>query len=468
MLAAGLRGLGAMLLCLAVLLSGGWSLRPRPQEPPATSGHPATSGRLREIPPPKASQALRLRLAEHQPRLQILAPADDAVLPMAPWSLDLSLDDWPLADAGSLGLGAHLVVQLDDQAPLRLGPKDPKGPTSKDTRMSVAMAPLSPGSHRLTVYAARPWGEAVKDPGAAVQIRLHGLAANPLSQPLRGSPQLVSSTPSDLIHHEPVLIDWLLIDAPLQPLDGDGSNWRLRVTLNGDSFQVDRQQPLWLSGLRSGSNPLQLELLDGLGEPLNPPFNSLVQDLVMRPEDPRPWQTASISAEDLKRLLGERPSEPAGEITASPQPVEAAGQEPKPRTERDLQAEGMATDRSEAPSSLTTTSTEQPLEEEAAASETAPEPEAATEPDAVTEPEAGEDRSFTEPAPGMPEHVEPVDSPDQSGLIAPPGSTEPRTPPETLGSAPLKQPSEEPAAKTVMPPEASASPLDRLRARFGA
>jgi hypothetical protein len=119
----------------------------------------------------------------------------------------------------------------------------------------------------------------------------------------------------------------------------------------------------------------------------------------------------------------------------------------------------MATDRSEAATSLTTASTEQPLEEEAAASETTPEPEAATEP------EAGEERSFTEPAPAMPE---PVDSPDPSELLAPPGSAEPQTSPETLGSAPLKKPSEEPAAKTVMPPEASASPLDRLRARFGA
>lgn len=277
----------------------------------------------------------------------------------------------------------------------------------------------------------------------------------------------MSSTPSDLIHHEPVLIDWLLIDAPLQPLDGDGSNWRLRVTLNGDSFQVDRQEPIWLTGLNSGSNPLQLELLDGLGEPLNPPFNSQVQDLVMRPEAPRPWQTASISAEDLKRLLGERPSAPAGESTPSPQPVEAAEQESKPSTERDPQAEGMATDRDEAARSLTTASTEQPLEEEATASETAPEPEAATEP------EAGEDRSALEPVPAMPEPVESgesvegVDSPDPAALLAPPESTEPRTQPEALGSAPLREPSEEPVSKTVMLPEAAASSLDRLRARFG-
>ena len=34
------------------------------------------------------------------------------------------------------------------------------------------MPPLNPGSHRLTVYAARPWGEVVKSPGASRQIRL--------------------------------------------------------------------------------------------------------------------------------------------------------------------------------------------------------------------------------------------------------------------------------------------------------
>ncbi|EAQ76695.1 Proline-rich region [Synechococcus sp. WH 5701] len=447
MLAAGLRGLGAVLLCLVVLLSGGWSLRPRPQEPLVTNNSPATSGRLREVSPPKGSQALRLRLAEHQPRLRILAPADDTVLPLAPWSLELALEDWPLADAGSLGLGAHLVVQLDDQEPLRLGPDVAKAPLTKDSRLSLTMAPLSPGSHRLTVYAARPWGEAVKDPGAAVQIRLHGLAANPLSQPRRGTPQLVSSTPSDLIHHEPVLIDWLLIDAPLQRLDGEGSHWRLRVTLNGDSFQVDRQEPLWLSGLRSGSNPLQLELLDGLGEPLNPPFNSLVQNLEMRPEAPRPWQTASISAEDLERLLGERPSEPAAEITLVPEP----------RTEPDLQGEGMATESAEAARPLGAVSAQLPLEE------------------AATVPEAAEDNSSQEPEPVTLESVEsmaPVDAPDSPEPLAAPESTEPPASAETpLGSTPQGEPSEEPSeelvAEPVVVPEAEASALERLRARFG-
>ncbi|CAK6690741.1 hypothetical protein VB734_02940 [Synechococcus sp. BA-124 BA4] len=440
MLAAGLRGLGAVLLCLVVLLSGGWSLRPRPQEPQITSTGPASSGRLREVPPPKGSQALRLRLAEHQPRLRILAPADDSVLPLAPWSLELAVDDWPLADAGSLGLGAHLVVQLDDREPLRLGPEVATTPLTKDNRLSLAMDPLRPGSHRLTVYAARPWGEAVKDPGAFVQIRLHGLAANPLSQPRRGSPQLVSSTPTDLIHHEPVLIDWLLIDAPLQRLDGDGSHWRLRVTLNGDSFQVDRQEPLWLSGLRSGSNPLQLELLDGLGEPLNPPFNSLVQNLDIRPEAPRPWQTAALSAEDLERLLGERPGEPSPE--------------PEPRTEQDLRDEDATRERSPAPGPPEAANTERPTEE------------------APTEPEPSDDAGTLEEEPVTKDPADPPDVSDSPEPLTTPESTEQPTVAEPPpGPSPEEASSEESSGESVAEPEmaseAETSAQERLRARFG-
>jgi hypothetical protein len=349
MLVAGVRGLGAVLIGVAVLLSGGWSLWSRPSPPPPVS-RSAVPGSLHEVPPPPSSLALRRRLAEHQPRLDILSPANEAVLPSAPWTLSLRLEDWPLADAGALGLGAHVAVQLDEQDPIRLGPDavvEPVGAASPGSagtllgrRLSLTMPPLSPGSHRITVYAARPWGESVKDPGASAQIRVHGVAPNPLRLPGPGTAQLVSSTPTDLIHHEPVLIDWLLIDTPLQRLDGDGPHWRLRVTLNGDSFLVDRQTPIWLSGLRPGSNALQLELLDGLGDPLNPPFNSLVRDVVMLPDEPRPWQRPSLALEDQERLLGLRPGEPpAAPGDATPPVAEPAAPAPQDVQARPVEKE---------------------------------------------------------------------------------------------------------------------------------
>ncbi|MEB3165085.1 MAG: hypothetical protein VKO65_00265 [Cyanobacteriota bacterium] len=249
--------------------------------------------------PPAVVNDLRQALAEHDPRVRILAPSDGSLVPDGPWTLRLGVEDWPLVDAGPLGLGPHLVAQLDDQPPLRL------------TSTEAEMPALSPGSHRLTVYAARPWGEAVKSPGAYRQIRLHRVAANPLAIPAPGSPQLIAVAPPIAAQREPVLLDWLLLDAPLQNLrGGDPDGWRLRVSVNGDSFLVEEQTPLWLRGWRNGENALQLELVDGRGEPLNPPFNSLVSGVTISPgATARPWQAASLAPGERARLLGIAPPE---------------------------------------------------------------------------------------------------------------------------------------------------------------
>jgi hypothetical protein len=283
--------------------------RARPTDP--TSQRAATA--LQEVAPPIAVQQLGEALAQRQPRLTILEPADGASLPEGPWTLRLEVEDWPLVDAGALGLGPHLLIQLDD------------GPAQPVVQTSLAMPPLSPGSHRLTVMAARPWGEVVKRPGSFQQIRLQRIAANPISQPAPGSPQLLATAPLEASPAEPVLLDWLLIDAPLQNLRADDARWRLRVSVNGDSFLVDQATPLWLKGWRRGSNALMLELVDGRGEPLNPPFNSLVREVRLQADGPRPaWLNGRLSESDLARLLGQGTPEPE-EPEPMPIPLPPAG-----------------------------------------------------------------------------------------------------------------------------------------------
>jgi hypothetical protein len=212
------------------------------------------------------------------------------------------------------------LVQLDDNLPTPL------------VSTSVAMPALSPGSHRLTVMAARPWGEVVKRPGAFQQIRLHRVSPNPLALPAPGSPQLLPVSPLGRSASEPVLLDWLLIDAPLQNLRADDARWRLRVTINGDSFLVDQPTPLWLNGWKSGSNAVLLELVDGRGEPLNPPFNSLVREVVLQPRANRPaWMGERLSDADLAQLLGQAPLDAPPAATEQPQaPTAAATQPPAP------------------------------------------------------------------------------------------------------------------------------------------
>jgi hypothetical protein len=313
---APLRALIALVLVAITLVSGGWSFPRSPQAGGIPQVATAGRGSLQEVAAPAAVQQIAARLST-TPRVEITAPADDALLPDGPWNLELRVSDWPLSDGDELGQGPHVVVQLDQQPPLRLGRRSAEGP--------IPMPALQPGSHRLTVYAARPWGEAVKSPGAYSQIRLHRVGRNPAELPARGSAQLIATSPDGLQHQEPVLIDWLLLDAPLQHLRDDDTRWRLRISVNGDSFLVDRQTPIWLQGFRRGSNAVQLELLDGRGDPLNPPFNSLVREVVIDGSERPAWQRSNLTARELAMLSGAAPPadhpEPAA-ATPPPMPAE--------------------------------------------------------------------------------------------------------------------------------------------------
>ncbi len=321
------RALISGVLIALMLLTSGCDRLHRPAVPDQQIGQPLAPtpprGALQEVAPPALVQELRAQLDRHDPQVTILAPADGALLPAGPWTLELQVQDWPLADAGPLGLGPHLVVQLDGTPALRI--------SDTSAARHLAMPPLTPGSHRLTVYAARPWGEVVKSPGASRQIRLDRVAANPQQVPAPGSPQLLAAMPSPGPSREPVLIDWLLLDAPLQHLRDDDGRWRLRVSVNGDSFLVDRQTPLWLKGFHRGSNAVQLELLDGRGELLNPPFNSLVEEVVIEPGAGAAWQRPSLTALEQAQLLGEAPLAPEPRTAPSPTPPPQAAEQESDR-----------------------------------------------------------------------------------------------------------------------------------------
>jgi hypothetical protein len=328
-----LRALCSWILLLALMTASGCSRLGRDGGRPVPLGTDLPAGRLQEVAPPAAVQQVRQALDQRRPKLAITAPQDGSLIPDGSWTLRLSGSDWPLTDAGPLGLGAHLAVQVDDGAPRRLTGDTGAG---EGFDLAVPMEPLAPGSHRITVTAVRPWGEVVKSPGASAQIRVHRVAVNPLGLPPPGSPQLIVASPAELTGAEPLLLDWLLLDAPLQGLREGDARWRLRVTINGDSFLVDQNAPLWLKGWRSGSNSLLMELVDERGEPLNPPFNTVVREVVVETGGARPrWLGAPLSEQELAQLLGTAPAAApeattAEEPAAAPEPVPQAAPEQEP------------------------------------------------------------------------------------------------------------------------------------------
>lgn len=410
MLAARLRGLMAVALVALTLLPAGCSRGAGPTAaPPPSINRPAAAGALQELAPPGAVQQLQERLSDHAPRLAILAPSNNTVLPAGPWTLKLQVDDWPLTADDDLGLGPHVVVQLDDAPPLRVSSQEQAG--------AITMPELRPGSHRLTVFAARPWGEAVKAPGASAQIQLHRVARNPAELPSAGSPQLIVASPDGQQSGEPVLLDWLLLDAPLQHLRDDDDRWRLRISVNGDSFLVDRQTPLWLKGFRNGSNAVQLELLDGRGDPLNPPFNSVVREVVIG-SGPKPaWQKSNLTPRELALLSGDTPPEPLQQASSQPdRPEPPTSQlqdqpEPTPSLESEITSEA-----GRAP---------EPTPQPEANLDSAPEPEPQEVPEVAPEPViAPEDEAANAVAPEAKAGAD-------AAAEAPPATASPRVAPET-------------------------------------
>ena len=343
----GLKPLLGVLLSMLLLVAmpvqvqarGGWFTSGGDGKPSRPSG--SSSSRLQEVAPPGAVEQLRRQLDQHRPKLRLLSPDDGTVTRAERIDLVLEIEDWPLTDAGDLGLGPHVAVQIDEQPPLRISEE-------LDGKVRLSFEDLAPGSHRLSAWAAYPWGEAVTSPGASIQSRLHLWQRVSGTQPGADDPWLVPVGATTGTSDQPLLVDWLLWNAPLQNLRDGDQRWRLRISLNGDSFLVDHQEALWLKGGngREGAT-LQMELLDGKGEPINPVFNNRLLRLPAATGQRPAWMKEHLNERDLALLSGaplpvqEEPepviepviepepvAEPEAEVSEEPDPVSADQSQP--------------------------------------------------------------------------------------------------------------------------------------------
>ena len=372
----------AMLLITGMPVAGlalpTWPLQRSSNQDTSLSSQ-SPSGRLQEVAPPGAVQQLREKLQRYQPNLRLVSPTDDSVINADSVDLVLDVRDWPVSRDIELGLGPHVVVQIDNQPPRQLDELD-------GNRVRLRIDGLSAGSHRFSAWAAYPWGEAIKTPGANLQGRFHLWQRVEGTQPEDDAPWLVPVTSSASPALQPLLLDWIIWNAPLQNLrDGDG-RWRLRLSVDGDSFLVDQQEALWLKGSPSSSgNLVQMELLNGVGEPITPEFNNKLIHQSGR-KMPRPtWLKARLTEDELARLSG-TPLIPAEELVpeakATPEPIEE--RETKPEAQPVVTAESL---------------TESPDDDEATAS---PKPEASPEAEKVEESGNGvSDLMESEPEPKL-------------------------------------------------------------------
>jgi hypothetical protein len=229
------------------------------------------SGQISEIAPPKIIQQLGDRLENYQPLVSILQPTPNQILQDDTVTVRLQVKDLPIYKDPQFGLGPHLNVILDKQ----------HYTTIYDLNQSLVFSKLAPGTHTLRVFAQRPWNESFKNDGAYAQTTFHVLTPSDDNNPEAQKPLLTLSSPQGSYGAEPILLDFYLVNAPLHLLatedfdDGIG-DWRIRCTVNGESFVFDKWQAIYLKGFKPGKNWVKLEFLDGQGNIVKNVFNNIV------------------------------------------------------------------------------------------------------------------------------------------------------------------------------------------------
>ena len=256
---------------------------------------------IAEVSPPAAIQELHQVLDIHQPQVKILNPQPGQVLQDDSASVEVQVQDLPIFKDEKLGLGPHLHIILDNTLDRDI----------YDLTQPLILSDLSPGTHTLRVFASRPWHESFKNEGAYAQTTFHIFTPTPNNTPNPTLPLLTYSRPTGTYGAEPVMLDFYLTNAPLhfvaqENAEDDIIDWRIRCTIDGQSFVLDRWHPLYLTGLKPGKNWVKLEFLDEFGNPIENVFNTTARTIVYEPggnDTLSQLVTGKLSATAARRIV---------------------------------------------------------------------------------------------------------------------------------------------------------------------
>ncbi|MEM9766587.1 MAG: hypothetical protein AAF892_01730 [Cyanobacteria bacterium P01_D01_bin.71] len=234
------------------------------------------AGAISEVSPPERIQQLKPYLDVYEPQVRIATPHNQETLSSTTIEVTLQVRDFPIYKDKALGFGPHLHLFLDGQP----------HQTVYDADAPITLDNLAPGTHTLRLLAVRPWGESFKNEGAYDQVTFNVFADSPQNNPDDSQPLLTHNQPQDFYGAEPILLDFYLSNAPLHLVaqaDETVSDWRIRCTVNGESFVFDRWQPIYLKGFRLGKNWIKLELIDENGNLIDNALNTNIRVIDYQP-----------------------------------------------------------------------------------------------------------------------------------------------------------------------------------------
>ncbi|MEH1821485.1 MAG: hypothetical protein V7L31_20795 [Nostoc sp.] len=288
------------------------------------------SKQFSEVSPPSVIQELRPILEVYQPQVTIVTPKFDEVLQDNKVTASFQVKDLPIFKDPQLQLGPHLHVILDNQPYIPV----------YDLNQPLVLPDLSPGSHTLRIFASRPWHESFKNEGAYAQTTFHVFTKTDDNTPDPKLPLLTYSRPQSSYGAEPILLDFYLTNAPLHLVGKENPNdefsdWRIRSTINGESFIFDRWQAVYLKGFHPGKNWVKLEFLDNQGNAVKNAFNTTVRLIDYQPKGKDTLSRiirGELTAAEVRPIVDQN-YRPTPSVEKTPQIQPKVEKQPIPETE---------------------------------------------------------------------------------------------------------------------------------------
>jgi len=178
-------------------------------------------------------------------------------------------------------LGQHVALAVDDDAYVAI----------YDASRSLVLGRLTPGTHLVRAVLVRSWGESLKSEAAFDRAEV-AVASRRIAV-ARREPLLTIIQPRGVVSGLPpgeALLDFRLQRVTLAP--GRGA---VRLIIDRQQFHLTQEGLHRVRGLAPGFHAIELQTLNGLGEPLLSRFAQTSRVFTMSLDAPQPIAGAAVS-----------------------------------------------------------------------------------------------------------------------------------------------------------------------------
>lgn len=209
-------------------------------------------------------------------QLQLNAPAAGSTVAAGPVEFNYNLSNYELTRMTPHENAEHMANSQEGQHIHNIVDNEPYTAHYETTFTKD----LEEGSHVILSFLSRSYHESLKHEGAYdLRVVNVGNSTEAMDFDTEGQHMFYSRPKGEYVGNdtEKIMLDFYLVNTDLA---ADGN--KVRATINGTEFMLDRWLPYIIEGLPMGENTIKLELVDASGNVVPGPFNTVERTITLK------------------------------------------------------------------------------------------------------------------------------------------------------------------------------------------